>query len=149
MWSVAVTTQTSRCWAASSARCIGSPCVSVVFLRLENISQYLAPSILSQMTKRQQLTLSTRCSLSQCSSHHGSRVQDHASPSPPLEKEKTVSPEVTIRAAAQQPENSQLALFRSAVAVAVWYSSNIGLLLLNKYMLSGFGFRRPVFLTLW
>ena len=29
------------------------------------------------------------------------------------------------------------------------YSSNIGLLLLNKWMLSGFGFRRPVFLTLW
>jgi hypothetical protein len=49
----------------------------------------------------------------------------------------------------QQPENSQLVLFRSTAAVVVWYSSNIGLLLLNKYMLSGFGFRRPVFLTLW
>ena len=73
-------------------------------------------------------------------------MQDHASPCPSLEKD--AAPEAAIRAAVH-PENSQLALFRSAAAVAVWYSSNIGLLLLNKYMLSGFGFRRPVFLTLW
>lgn len=46
-------------------------------------------------------------------------------------------------------EDSRLEIFKSIVAIVVWYSSNIGLLLLNKYMLSGFGFRRPVFLTLW
>ncbi|EXB89967.1 putative sugar phosphate/phosphate translocator [Morus notabilis] len=32
--------------------------------------------------------------------------------------------------------------------VASWYGSNIGILLLNKYLLTGFGFKYPVFLTL-
>lgn len=32
--------------------------------------------------------------------------------------------------------------------VAAWYSSNIGVLLLNKYLLSNYGFRYPIFLTL-
>ncbi|MQM02611.1 hypothetical protein Taro_035371 [Colocasia esculenta] len=32
--------------------------------------------------------------------------------------------------------------------VASWYSSNIGVLLLNKYLLSNYGFRFPVFLTM-
>ena len=73
--------------------------------------------------------------------------QAHASPCP--SPEKGAAPEAAIRGTSQQQENSQLALFRSIAAVAVWYSSNIGLLILNKYMLSGFGFRRPVFLTLW
>ncbi|RLM98818.1 putative sugar phosphate/phosphate translocator [Panicum miliaceum] len=31
--------------------------------------------------------------------------------------------------------------------VAAWYASNIGVLLLNKYLLSVYGFRYPVFLT--
>ncbi|KAM0948169.1 putative sugar phosphate transporter domain-containing protein [Dioscorea sansibarensis] len=31
--------------------------------------------------------------------------------------------------------------------VASWYSSNIGVLLLNKYLLSNYGFRYPIFLT--
>ncbi|KAL0401253.1 UNVERIFIED_CONTAM: putative sugar phosphate/phosphate translocator [Sesamum latifolium] len=31
--------------------------------------------------------------------------------------------------------------------VAAWYSSNIGLLLLNKYLLSNYGFKYPIFLT--
>ncbi|KAL9303241.1 hypothetical protein ACSQ67_020504 [Phaseolus vulgaris] len=31
--------------------------------------------------------------------------------------------------------------------VVAWYSSNIGVLLLNKYLLSSYGFRFPVFLT--
>ncbi|KAG5060292.1 hypothetical protein JHK87_001321 [Glycine soja] len=31
--------------------------------------------------------------------------------------------------------------------VIAWYSSNIGVLLLNKYLLSNYGFRFPVFLT--
>lgn len=29
-----------------------------------------------------------------------------------------------------------------------WYSSNIGVLLLNKYLLSNYGFKYPIFLTL-
>ncbi|XP_015897109.1 probable sugar phosphate/phosphate translocator At3g11320 [Ziziphus jujuba] len=33
-------------------------------------------------------------------------------------------------------------------AVISWYGSNIGVLLLNKYLLSNYGFRYPVFLTL-
>ncbi|XP_021891715.1 probable sugar phosphate/phosphate translocator At5g05820 [Carica papaya] len=32
--------------------------------------------------------------------------------------------------------------------IAAWYSSNIGVLLLNKYLLSNYGFRYPIFLTL-
>ena len=32
--------------------------------------------------------------------------------------------------------------------VSFWYSSNIGVLLLNKYLLSNHGFRYPIFLTL-
>ena len=79
-------------------------------------------------------------------------MQAHVSPCTSSDKEKVAVPEAAARGAAgqqQQQENGQLALFRSAAAVAVWYSSNIGLLILNKYMLSDFGFRRPVFLTLW
>lgn len=32
--------------------------------------------------------------------------------------------------------------------VMAWYSSNIGVLLLNKYLLSNYGFRYPIFLTM-
>ena len=32
--------------------------------------------------------------------------------------------------------------------IASWYSSNIGVLLLNKYLLSNYGFKYPIFLTL-
>jgi len=32
--------------------------------------------------------------------------------------------------------------------VAAWYSSNIGVLLLNKYLLSTYGFKYPIFLTM-
>ncbi|CAN1124704.1 UDP-URONIC ACID TRANSPORTER 1 [Linum perenne] len=32
--------------------------------------------------------------------------------------------------------------------VTLWYSSNIGVLLLNKYLLSNYGFRFPIFLTM-
>ncbi|KAK7305331.1 hypothetical protein VNO77_43236 [Canavalia gladiata] len=32
--------------------------------------------------------------------------------------------------------------------VSAWYASNIGVLLLNKYLLSNYGFRYPIFLTL-
>ena len=36
---------------------------------------------------------------------------------------------------------------RTAGLVAAWYASNIGVLLLNKFLLSVYGFRYPVFLT--
>ncbi|MFS7907432.1 hypothetical protein Hanom_Chr01g00071281 [Helianthus anomalus] len=32
--------------------------------------------------------------------------------------------------------------------VTSWYSSNIGVLLLNKYLLSNYGFKYPIFLTM-
>ncbi|XP_050203389.1 probable sugar phosphate/phosphate translocator At3g11320 [Mercurialis annua] len=32
--------------------------------------------------------------------------------------------------------------------ITAWYSSNIGVILLNKYLLSNYGFRYPIFLTL-
>ncbi|KAJ8423625.1 hypothetical protein Cgig2_001692 [Carnegiea gigantea] len=32
--------------------------------------------------------------------------------------------------------------------VAAWYSSNIGVLLLNKYLLSNYGFKYPIFLRM-
>ncbi|KAJ9539915.1 hypothetical protein OSB04_026421 [Centaurea solstitialis] len=32
--------------------------------------------------------------------------------------------------------------------VSAWYSSNIGVLLLNKYLLSNYGFKYPIFLTM-
>jgi hypothetical protein len=36
----------------------------------------------------------------------------------------------------------------TAGLVAAWYSSNIGVLLLNKYLLSNYGFKYPIFLTM-
>ncbi|XP_020522225.1 probable sugar phosphate/phosphate translocator At5g04160 isoform X3 [Amborella trichopoda] len=42
------------------------------------------------------------------------------------------------------PKNS---LFISSLIIC-WYSSNIGVLLLNKYLLSNYGFRYPIFLTM-
>ena len=32
--------------------------------------------------------------------------------------------------------------------ITIWYSSNIGVILLNKYLLSSYGFKYPIFLTL-
>jgi len=32
--------------------------------------------------------------------------------------------------------------------ISAWYSSNIGVLLLNKYLLSNYGFKYPIFLTM-
>ncbi|XP_050230320.1 UDP-URONIC ACID TRANSPORTER 1-like [Mercurialis annua] len=55
----------------------------------------------------------------------------------------------------QQPTNtnpntmssSSSTLFISSLII-LWYSSNIGVLLLNKYLLSNYGFRFPIFLTM-
>ncbi|KAJ7529679.1 hypothetical protein O6H91_15G061600 [Diphasiastrum complanatum] len=37
---------------------------------------------------------------------------------------------------------------KTGLLIGTWYASNIGVLLLNKYLLSYFGFRYPVFLTM-
>jgi hypothetical protein len=39
------------------------------------------------------------------------------------------------------------ALFISSLVI-LWYSANIGVLLLNKFLLSNYGFRFPIFLTM-
>lgn len=41
-----------------------------------------------------------------------------------------------------------MSAFLTGVVIAGWYGSNIGVLLLNKYLLSIYGFRYPAFLTL-
>ncbi len=40
------------------------------------------------------------------------------------------------------------AKFMTALVVFAWFCSNIGLLLMNKFLLSNYGFKQPVFLTL-
>nr|DAD28392.1 TPA_asm: hypothetical protein HUJ06_029860 [Nelumbo nucifera] len=41
-----------------------------------------------------------------------------------------------------------LSRFFTIGLVTAWYSSNIGVLLLNKYLLSNYGFKYPIFLTM-
>lgn len=48
-------------------------------------------------------------------------------------------------ASAPEPTNG---LPFTIVLVTTWYSCNIGLLLLNKYLLSNYGFSYPIFLTM-
>ncbi|XP_042416421.1 probable sugar phosphate/phosphate translocator At3g11320 [Zingiber officinale] len=50
-------------------------------------------------------------------------------------------------AAAMSPAQSNGQLFTIGLVTA-WYSSNIGVLLLNKYLLSNYGFKYPIFLTM-
>lgn len=38
--------------------------------------------------------------------------------------------------------------FFTIALVSAWYATNIGVLLLNKYLLSNYGFRYPIFLTM-
>jgi len=45
------------------------------------------------------------------------------------------------------PKKKMSRLFNVCL-IASWYSSNIGVLLLNKYLLSSYGFKYPIFLTL-
>ena len=52
----------------------------------------------------------------------------------------------TTTAAAASSSSSSSRLF-TAWLVASWYASNIGVLLLNKYLLSVYGFRFPILLT--
>ncbi|XP_051130045.1 probable sugar phosphate/phosphate translocator At1g12500 [Andrographis paniculata] len=54
-----------------------------------------------------------------------------------------VTPTAELR---QHPQTSSGAT--TAAIIAAWYLSNIGVLLLNKYLLSFYGFRYPIFLTM-
>lgn len=47
-----------------------------------------------------------------------------------------------------QPKIAYRANFMTALVVFAWFCSNIGLLLMNKFLLSNYGFKQPVFLTL-
>ncbi len=47
-----------------------------------------------------------------------------------------------------QPKSVYRAKFMTALVVFAWFCSNIGLLLMNKFLLSNYGFKQPVFLTL-
>ncbi|KAA3466596.1 putative sugar phosphate/phosphate translocator [Gossypium australe] len=47
----------------------------------------------------------------------------------------------------QQPSSKKQTLFIASLII-LWYSSNIGVLLLNKYLLSNYGFKFPIFLTM-
>ncbi|XVE61106.1 hypothetical protein DITRI_Ditri06bG0013200 [Diplodiscus trichospermus] len=48
----------------------------------------------------------------------------------------------------QQPSSSKKQTLFIASLIILWYSSNIGVLLLNKYLLSNYGFKFPIFLTM-
>lgn len=53
------------------------------------------------------------------------------------------------RPAAKAYQPKKMAMdFTTMVVIFAWYTSNIGVLLLNKYLLSIYGFKYPVFLTL-
>ncbi|KAL9231410.1 hypothetical protein vseg_006642 [Gypsophila vaccaria] len=45
-------------------------------------------------------------------------------------------------------KNKNQSKFFTIGLVTAWYSSNIGVLLLNKYLLSNYGFKYPIFLTM-
>lgn len=64
----------------------------------------------------------------------------------PAHDEQSLSPASSKPAMAPAP--SPRSWLVTAVAILCWYCSNIGVLLLNKYLLSSTGFDNPVFLTL-
>ena len=47
-----------------------------------------------------------------------------------------------------KPQSKISASMMTLAMVAAWYVSNIGVLLLNKYLLSNYGFKYPIFLTM-
>ncbi|XP_051143838.1 probable sugar phosphate/phosphate translocator At3g11320 [Andrographis paniculata] len=49
---------------------------------------------------------------------------------------------------AAKPSSSSSGRMFTIGLVTAWYSSNIGVLLLNKYLLSNYGFKYPIFLTM-
>lgn len=63
-----------------------------------------------------------------------------------LEAHHHALPTSAADASSSSPAPAASRLFTAGL-VAAWYASNIGVLLLNKYLLSVYGFRFPVFLT--
>ena len=66
---------------------------------------------------------------------------------------KSVSPDTdpllaSLPESSSQPKSVYRATFMTALVVFAWFCSNIGLLLMNKFLLSNYGFKQPVFLTL-
>ncbi|KAF0924013.1 hypothetical protein E2562_008359 [Oryza meyeriana var. granulata] len=59
----------------------------------------------------------------------------------------TLLPTMSSSSAAAAPSAAASGRLFTAGLVAAWYASNIGVLLLNKFLLSTYGFRYPVFLT--
>eukprot|EP00884_Botryococcus_braunii_P000252 jgi/Botrbrau1/10227/Bobra.0362s0017.1 len=65
----------------------------------------------------------------------------------PLEEvDMKVKAHVASPMASPKPLLSQFAM--TVFIVIAWYSSNIGILLTNKYLLSNYGFKYPIFITL-
>ncbi|WOL16268.1 hypothetical protein Cni_G25055 [Canna indica] len=54
---------------------------------------------------------------------------------------------MSAKAAAMSPAFGTGRFFTIGL-ISAWYSSNIGVLLLNKYLLSNYGFKYPIFLTM-
>ncbi|XP_002988030.2 probable sugar phosphate/phosphate translocator At3g11320 isoform X1 [Selaginella moellendorffii] len=66
---------------------------------------------------------------------------------PKLESISVLDIPSTVQPSAASKHQSS-AGFATSLIILSWYASNIGVLLLNKYLLSYFGFRYPVFLTM-
>ncbi|CAL8462871.1 g2405 [Coccomyxa elongata] len=47
----------------------------------------------------------------------------------------------------QKQQQKSTSILMTMLVIAAWFASNIGILLLNKHMLGGYGFKYPVFLT--
>ncbi|KAK1692349.1 hypothetical protein QYE76_009046 [Lolium multiflorum] len=63
------------------------------------------------------------------------------------QEDRALLPTTSPASADGAASSSAAARLRTAGLVAAWYASNIGVLLLNKFLLSVYGFRYPVFLT--
>ncbi|KAF5178748.1 Sugar phosphate transporter domain containing protein [Thalictrum thalictroides] len=69
---------------------------------------------------------------------------------PRLETEQVIEIPTTPTGEVRHSNNNGLVspTFKTALIIASWYFSNIGVLLLNKYLLSFYGYRYPIFLTM-
>ncbi|XP_051226550.1 probable sugar phosphate/phosphate translocator At3g11320 [Lolium perenne] len=63
------------------------------------------------------------------------------------QEDRALLPTTSPASADGAAPSSSAARLRTAGLVAAWYATNIGVLLLNKFLLSVYGFRYPVFLT--
>lgn len=73
--------------------------------------------------------------------HHQQQIQHFSLPTLETPKMSSTQPP------SSSPSSKKQTLFITSLVV-LWYSSNIGVLLLNKYLLSNYGFKFPIFLTM-